>query len=160
LVSSLASLFEYLCDRNAVTHNPVKGVRRPKADTTEGKTPALSDHQARKLLSNPKETSLKGRRDQAILATLLYHALRREELCKLAVKDFDQERRGVAFLVISGVSCGGRRGHFGGPVRARPLIAAGGEWRGCRPEPWQRSEAVVMSFLRHGQIYQSDLLFI
>ena len=101
-LSALASLFEYLCDRNAITHNPVKGVRRPKAETTEGKTPALGDHQARKLLAKPKETTLKGKRDRAILATLLYHALRREELCKLSVKDFDQERRGVAFLVVSG----------------------------------------------------------
>jgi site-specific recombinase XerD len=101
-LSALASLFEFLCDKNAVTHNPVKGVKRPKAETNEGKTPALGDHQARKLLAKPKETSLKGIRDRAILATLLYHALRREELCKLAVKEFNQERRGVAFLVISG----------------------------------------------------------
>jgi site-specific recombinase XerD len=101
-LSALASLFEYLCERNAVTHNPVKGVKRPKVDTNEGKTPALGDQQARKLLAKPNETSLKGMRDRAILATLLYHALRREELCKLSVKDFDQERRGVAFLVISG----------------------------------------------------------
>ncbi len=27
-LSSLASLFEYLCEQNAVTHNPVKGVER------------------------------------------------------------------------------------------------------------------------------------
>jgi integrase/recombinase XerD len=37
-----------------------------------------------------------------MLATLLYHALRREELCKLLVKDFKHERRGVAHLKISG----------------------------------------------------------
>ena len=29
-LASLASLFEYLCDKNAVTHNPVKGVQRPR----------------------------------------------------------------------------------------------------------------------------------
>jgi integrase/recombinase XerD len=101
-LSALASLFEYLCDKNAVTHNPVKGVKRPKADTNEGKTPALGDHQARKLLAKPKEKSLKGKRDRAILGTLLYHALRRQELCRLAVKHFDHERRGVAYLIISG----------------------------------------------------------
>lgn len=101
-LSALASLFDYLCDKNAVAHNPVKGVRRPKADLSEGKTPALSDHQARKLLTKPSERTLKGKRDRAILATLLYHALRRDELCKLTVKDFDQDRRGVAFLVVSG----------------------------------------------------------
>ena len=55
-LASLASLFEYLCGRNAVTHNPVKGVERPKAETTEGKTPAIGDHQARKLLAAPRPT--------------------------------------------------------------------------------------------------------
>jgi site-specific recombinase XerC len=32
-LASLASLFEYLCDKNAVTHNPVKGVERPRSET-------------------------------------------------------------------------------------------------------------------------------
>src|SRR5271165_7398664 len=45
-LASLASLFEYLCEKNAVTHNPVKGVERPRSETGEGKTPALGDHQA------------------------------------------------------------------------------------------------------------------
>jgi integrase/recombinase XerD len=48
-LSALSSLFDYLCERNAVTHNPVKGVKRPKNDSAEGRTPALGDHQARKL---------------------------------------------------------------------------------------------------------------
>jgi hypothetical protein len=47
--ASLSSLFEYLCEKNAVTHYPVKGVKRPKAETGKGKTPALGDHQARDL---------------------------------------------------------------------------------------------------------------
>jgi integrase/recombinase XerD len=92
-LSALASLFEYLCAKNAVTHNPVKGVKRPVQEMHEGKTPAL-DHQARLLLEAPDSTTLKGKRDRAILATLLYHALRREELCKLTVKDAQQSRRG------------------------------------------------------------------
>jgi integrase/recombinase XerD len=101
-LAALSSLFQYLCDRNAVTHNPVKGVKRPKNESDEGKTPALGDHQARNLLTAPNDESLKGIRDRAILATLLYHALRREELCKLKVKDFKHERRGVPHLKVSG----------------------------------------------------------
>ena len=31
-LAALSSLFEYLCEKNAVTHNPVKGVKRPKAE--------------------------------------------------------------------------------------------------------------------------------
>ena len=101
-LAALSSLFEYLCERNAVTHNPVKGVKRPVVESYEGKTPALGDHQARELLDAPSSASLKGKRDRAILATLLYHALRREELCKLTIKDFKHERRGVAHLKVSG----------------------------------------------------------
>ena len=92
-LSALASLFDYLCEQNAVTHNPVKGVKRPFPETTEGKTSALGDAQARLLLAAPAGDTLKAKRDRAILATLLYHGLRRDELCKLKVKDVHQERR-------------------------------------------------------------------
>jgi integrase/recombinase XerD len=52
-LAALSSLFEYLCEKNAVSHNPVKGVKRPKAESGENKTPALGDHQARELLAAP-----------------------------------------------------------------------------------------------------------
>ncbi len=111
-LASLASLFEHLCERNAVTHNPVKGVERPKTESGEGKTPALGDHQARKLLAAPEADTLKSKRDRAILSTLLFHALRREELCKLRVRDARHARKGVPHLKVSGK---------GGKTRYLPL---------------------------------------
>ena len=126
-LSALAALFEYLCDRNAVTHNPVKGVARPKSESGEGKTPALGDHQARKLLDAPDanrsknfrqgrlsdaDDSTRSKRDRAILSTPLFHALRREEMCKLKVKDFQHTRKGVPHLKVSGK---------GGKTRYLPL---------------------------------------
>ena len=126
-LAALSSLFEYLCDRNAVTHNPVKGVRRPSIETYEGKTPALGDHQARQLLDAPGRvastadgagsTTLKDQRDKALLAMLLYHGLRREELCRLSVKDAQQMRRGVMHLRVQGK---------GGKTRYVPLHPAAG----------------------------------
>ena len=101
-LAALASLFEFLCDRNAIEQNPVKGVRRPKVESYEGKTPALGDNQARALLDAPCPDTLKGLRDLAILSVLLFHALRREELTKLRVKDFNLMRSGVAHLRIQG----------------------------------------------------------
>jgi site-specific recombinase XerC len=112
LKASLASLFEYLCEKNAVTHNPVKGVERPKTESGEGKTPALGDHQARKLLNAPQAETIKSKRDRAILSTLLFHALRREELCKLKVRDAHHARKGVPHLKVSGK---------GGKTRYLPL---------------------------------------
>jgi site-specific recombinase XerD len=100
-LSALSSLYEYLCERNAVAGNPVDGVKRPMANSNEGSTPALSDEQARRLLEAPPEDTLKGVRDRAILAVLLYHGFRREELCCLQVKDI-QSREGVKHLKIKG----------------------------------------------------------
>ena len=100
-LSALSSLFDYLCERNAVAGNPVDGVKRPAANNNEGSTPALGDAQARKLLAAPPADTLKGVRDRAILATLLYHGIRREELCGLRVKDM-QSRQGVVHFRIKG----------------------------------------------------------
>jgi len=98
-LSALSSLFEYLCNKNSVTHNAVKGVKRPATDNNEGKTPAIGDAQARYLLDAPNPATLKGKRDRAILATFLYHGLRREELCALKVKDYHARRDIMHFRV-------------------------------------------------------------
>src|SRR6202012_1310556 len=100
-LSALSSLFDYLCERNAVAGNPVDAVKRPMANGNEGSTPALGDGQARKLLEAPPADTLKGVRDRAILATLLYHGIRREELCGLRVKDL-HSRQGVLHFRING----------------------------------------------------------
>jgi integrase/recombinase XerD len=100
-LSALSSLFDYLCDKNAVAGNPVDGVKRPMANGNEGSTPALGDRQARKLLEAPPAGTLKGDRDRAILATLLYHGLRREELCRLRVRDL-HSREGVMHFRVEG----------------------------------------------------------
>ena len=110
-LAAFSSLFEYLCDKNAVMHNPVKGVQRPKVESYEGKTPALGDQQARALLQAPDAETLKGKRDRALLSTLLYHGLRREELCTLKVRDITQHR-GVPHLRVHGK---------GGKTRYLPL---------------------------------------
>jgi site-specific recombinase XerD len=109
-LAALSSLFEYLCDKNAVMHNPVKGVKRPKVESYEGKTPALGDHQAQALLMAPDGETVKGKRDRAMLSALL-HGLRREELCTLKVRDITQ-RRGVPHMRVHGK---------GGKTRYLPL---------------------------------------
>lgn len=100
-LSALASLFDFLCENNAVLHNPVHGVKRPKEGSNEGKTPAVSDDQAKILLQTPDPETLKGKRDRAILAVLLYHALRRSEVCDLCVKDYIP-RRGIPHFEVYG----------------------------------------------------------
>lgn len=100
-LSAVSSLFSFLAENNSVLISPVEGVKRPKVDSLEGKTPALADHEARDLLAAPDKATTKGKRDYAILSVMLYHALRREEVCKLRVKDL-QDRRGVKHLLVQG----------------------------------------------------------
>lgn len=100
-LAALASLYAYLCECHAVTHNPVDGVKRPVIASQEGKTPAIGDHEARALLNAPDPDTLQGLRDRAILSVLLYHGLRRAELCALTVGDL-QARRGVLHLHVHG----------------------------------------------------------
>lgn len=73
-----------------------------------GKTPALGDHQARKLLDAPEGDTLKGKRDRAMLATLLYHALRREERERLVVPNVDDGHTRACILRL----CGGLDGWY------------------------------------------------
>lgn len=111
-LAALASLFDHLLENNAVAGgNPVHGVKRPRVESNEGKTPALGDDQAKLLLTAPDVTTLKGLRDRALLAVLLYHGLRREEAAQLRISDI-QERRGIKHLQIHGK---------GGKLRYLPL---------------------------------------
>lgn len=111
-LAALASLFDHLLDCNAVAGgNPVNGVKRPKIESNEGKTPALGDHQAKALLDAPDPATLQGLRDRAVLAVLLYLGLRREEAARLTVQDI-HERRGIKHLRVHGK---------GGKLRYLPL---------------------------------------
>lgn len=98
---SLSSLFSYFCSINAIKDNPVKGVNRPRVASNIGKTPAISDLEAKSLLESPSTDTLQGKRDRAILATFLFHGLRRSEVVNLKVKDIFS-REGVPFLRVLG----------------------------------------------------------
>jgi len=46
-LSAVASLFDFLCEANAVPTNPVDGVKRPGQGANEGTSPALGDVEAK-----------------------------------------------------------------------------------------------------------------
>jgi integrase/recombinase XerD len=83
--------------------------RRPKAAKARRRHLATT---RRELLAAPAKDTIKSKRDRAILSTLLFHALRREELGKLKVRDFRHARKGVPHLRVSGK---------GGKTRYLPL---------------------------------------
>jgi integrase len=103
------------------------------ANGNEGGKPALGNDQARKLLEAPAADTFKGVRDRAILATLLYHDMRREELCGLRIRDM-QSRQGVMHFRVRGKR--GKVRFVPVHVLAQRLIeeylAVAGPWRRCR----------------------------
>jgi integrase/recombinase XerD len=133
-LAALSSLFEYLCEENAVAGNPVDGVKRPKVESYEGKTPALGDAQARHLLRQPEGADLQSLRDRAVLSVLLYHGLRREEVESLEVPDIHL-RRGVPHLRIHGKGGKIRHVHPGTQALVTDYLEASGHTRGALFRP-------------------------
>ncbi len=84
---ALSSLYGELVGAGAARRNPVEGIGRPDARTDARPAPVLTGGQARRLLDAPPADTLKGLRDRAILAVLLYQGLTRRELCRLATGD-------------------------------------------------------------------------
>jgi site-specific recombinase XerD len=155
-LSAVSSLFAHLCERNSITHNPAVGVSRPKEGANEGKTPALSDDQARSLLDAPRTDSWQGKRDRAMLAVLLYHGLRATELCSLRVKDFS-DRRGVRTLCVRGK--GSKLRYI--PAHPKAVAAVGEYLADCQHAgdenasifiPSPRRSARTRPMLRQGEI--------
>jgi integrase len=71
-----------------------------RAEVVEAHPRSVTPRPAGCLRPLPPDT-LKGIRDRAILATLLYHGIRREELCLLTIGDM-QTHEGVMHLRIQG----------------------------------------------------------
>ncbi len=71
------------------------------ANRNEGSTSALGDAQAPKPAQAPPGDTLKNVSDRTILATPLYHGIRREELSGLKVRDI-QSRQGVMHFRVRG----------------------------------------------------------
>jgi integrase len=81
-------------------------VERPVINRREGSTLAFSKVDAAKLLNTPREDTVEGLRDRAILSVGLQVGLRRAEIAGLAVEDLHQNR---GFDSLRIVRKGGRR---------------------------------------------------
>ena len=99
-MASLSSLFNHLCEKQIVSTNPVKGLKRPKVNQTTIKTPALTTEQVRNILDAPNKQTVKGLRDWALLHVLFYTGCREGAIHKLKVGGF-YERSGYFVLDIN-----------------------------------------------------------
>ncbi|HVX13844.1 MAG TPA: tyrosine-type recombinase/integrase [Pirellulales bacterium] len=105
-LSAIRAFFDVLVNRHVVVLNPAASVRGERHQVIEGKTPEITRDQARQLLAwIPTDTPV-GRRDAAVVATLIYTAARAGAVAGLRMKhlQWDGKQYTLRFLEKGGKS--------------------------------------------------------
>ncbi len=87
-LATIRMLFDWLIVGQVVEINPAQAVRGPKHVVKKGKTPALSEDEARALLKSIKERDVVSLRDRALIAVCLYSFARIEAALGMDVEDY------------------------------------------------------------------------
>jgi integrase/recombinase XerD len=107
-LTSLKLFARWLAAEEGFDADPVLAVRAPKLD--ERSVPDLSENEVRRLLKACAGSTLRDRRDKAMLTLLAETGLRAAELLALDVRDVDVQ--GCTVLVVRGKGGKGRRVKF------------------------------------------------
>jgi site-specific recombinase XerD len=87
-LATIRMLFDWLIVGQVVELNPAHAVRGPKHVVKKGKTPVLSEDEARTLLQSIKGHDAVSRRDRALIAVCLYSFARIEAALGMDVEDY------------------------------------------------------------------------
>lgn len=87
-LAAIRAFFDVMVNRHVVVLNPAATVRGERYSVVEGKTPEITRDQVRTLLASIDVTEPVGRRDRAMIATLIYTAARAGAVAALRIKDF------------------------------------------------------------------------
>lgn len=90
-LAAIRMLFDYLVTGQALPVNPAASVRGPKYSVTRGRTPVLSPSEARELIESIETATLKGLRDRALIATMVYTFARVGAVTGLRGEDYFQQ---------------------------------------------------------------------
>jgi len=108
-LSALSSLFKYLVENQILAVNPVQSVKRPKVASDRGETPAMTESQAKKLLSLPDISTLSGLRDSAILHTLFYTGCRVSGISSMEISSLYED---MGYSMLKYTNKGGDTQHI------------------------------------------------
>jgi integrase/recombinase XerD len=84
-------LFDWLVIGQVLATNPAHAVRGPKHVVRRGKTPVLTEDQARRLLDSIDTSTLVGLRDRALIAVMTYVFARIGAVVGMRVEDYYPE---------------------------------------------------------------------
>jgi site-specific recombinase XerD len=94
-LAAIRMLFDWLVIGQVMATNPAAPVRGPKYTVKKGKTPVLTQDEARELLEKIDTSTLLGLRDRALIAMMIYTFGRVGAVIKMRIEDYyTQGRRG------------------------------------------------------------------
>lgn len=93
-LAAIRMLFDWLVVGQVIGTNPAHAVRGPRHVVVKGRTPVLNREEARALLSSIDISTVKGLRDRALIAVMIYTFARVGAVLQMNVGDyFTQGRR-------------------------------------------------------------------
>ena len=98
-LSAISRCFDWMVSGGTLETNPATSVQRPKHVVRVGKTPVLSDDQARQLLESISIDRLAGIRDRALIGTMLYTFGRVGAVIAMDVEDYRISNHQRSFLL-------------------------------------------------------------
>jgi integrase/recombinase XerD len=87
-LAAIRVFFDWMVTGQIVPVNPAASVRGPRSSIEEGKTPVLTNDEARKLLDAIDTSHVVGLRDRAMLAVMVYSFARVGAVVKMKVADY------------------------------------------------------------------------
>jgi len=152
-LSSIRSLFNYLCRFNRAKHNPAVGIPAPKTAKRLPKT--LNVDEINQLLETKQSTAKVGEadyltcRDNAMMELMYACGLRLSELSGLNMNDIDWQQQ---TLSVTGKGQKQRRIPFGG--KAKQAI---GNWKKQRDQKVNEGETAVFISSRGSRLSNSSI---
>ena len=87
-LAAIRMLFDWLIIGQILAVNPAHAVRGPKHVVRRGKTPVLTEDQARRLLDSIDSSTLVGLRDRALIGVMIYSFARIGAVVAMKVEDY------------------------------------------------------------------------
>ena len=98
-LSAISRCFDWLVSGGTLESNPAMSVQRPKHVVRVGKTPVLSDEEARTLLESIPVHRISGLRDRALIGAMLYTFGRVGAVIAMDVEDYRLSNHQRMFLL-------------------------------------------------------------
>ena len=98
-LSAISRCFDWMVSGGTLETNPATSVQRPKHVVRVGRTPVLSDDEARTLLKSISIDKIAGLRDRALIGTMLYTFGRVGAVIAMDVEDYRLSNHQRTFLL-------------------------------------------------------------